>query len=157
VGILPGQIAGEPAAFHLGVDESGHGQSDPAISAFLALIHREGEGVELAIRHSVNGNFCKGVAEGDGGKWIPGEGERHSVRGQGGEEKAADATEVHRAGKIGRGFFTNPEGFNSVAKGGGSRIGADEVAGERGIFLPSIACGERGDEAEIADELCFSG
>ena len=54
---------------------------------------------------------------------------------------------MHRAGEIGRGFFTNPEGFDSVAKGGGSGGGADEVAGERGIFLPSIACGKGGDEA----------
>ena len=81
--------------------------------------------MELAIRHPMDGDFVKGVAEGDGGKRIPGKGERHSVRGQGGEEKAADAAEVHRAGKIGRGFFTNPEGFNSVAQGGGSSSGAD--------------------------------
>jgi len=64
---------------------------------------------------------------------------------------------VHRAGKIDWGFFTNPEGFNSVAKGGGSGGGAHMVAGERGIFFPSVACREGGDEAEIADELCFSG
>ena len=42
MGVLPSEVAREPAAFHLGVDESGHGQSDPAMSAFLALIHREG-------------------------------------------------------------------------------------------------------------------
>ena len=125
MGVLPGQIAGEPAAFHLGVDESGHGHSDSAMSAFLALIHREGECVELAIRHPMNGDFVKRVAEGNGGKRIPRKGERHSVRGQGGEEKAADAAEVHRARKISWGFFTNPEGFNSVAKGGGSCGGAD--------------------------------
>ena len=86
MGVLPGQIAGEPAAFHLGVDESGHGQSDPAMATFLALIHSEGECVELAIRHPMDGYFVKGVAEGDGGKRIPGKGERHSVSGQGGEE-----------------------------------------------------------------------
>ncbi len=125
MGVLPGQIAGEPAAFHLGVDKSRHGQSDPAMAAFLALIHREGEGVKLAVRDPVNGDFIKRVAEGDGGKRIPGEGEGHSVRGQGGEKKAANTPMVHRPGEIGRGFFTNPEGFNSVAKSGGSRSGAD--------------------------------
>ncbi len=71
MGVLPGQIAGEPAAFHLGVDKFGHGQTDPAMSAFLALIHREGESVELAVRHPMNGDFGKGVAEGNGGKRIP--------------------------------------------------------------------------------------
>ena len=79
--VLPGEVASEPAAFHLGVDESGHGQSDPAMSPFLALIHCEGESMKLAIRHPMNGDFVKRVAEGDGGKRIPGEGERHSVRG----------------------------------------------------------------------------
>ena len=64
---------------------------------------------------------------------------------------------MHRAGKIGRGFFADPEGFNSVAQGGGSGGGADEVAGERGIFFPAVSGREGGDEAEIADELCFSG
>jgi len=81
MGVLPGQVAGKPAAFHLGVHESGHGQSDPAMSAFLALIHCEGEGVELAVRDPMDGNFVKGVAKGNRGKRIPGEGERHSVRG----------------------------------------------------------------------------
>ena len=81
MGVLPGQIAGEPSAFYLGIDESGHGQSDPAMSAFLALIHCEGEGVELAVRDPMDGNFVKGMAESNGGKRIPGEGERHSVRG----------------------------------------------------------------------------
>ena len=71
VGVLPGQIAGEPAAFHLGVDESGHGHSDPAMAAFLALIHREGERMELAVRYTVNGDFVKRVTEGDSGKGIP--------------------------------------------------------------------------------------
>ena len=113
--------------------------------------------MELTVRHSMNRDFVKGVAEGNGGKWIPGEGERHSVRGQGGEEKAADATKMHCAGKVGRGFFTGPEGFNSVAKCGGSGGGADKVAGERGVFLPAVSGREGCDEAEIADELCFSG
>ena len=157
MGVLPGKIAGEPTAFHLGIDESGHGQSDPAMSAFLALIHCEGEGVELAIRDPMNGDFGKRVAEGDGGKRIPREGERHSVRGQGGEKKAADTTEVHRAGEIGRGFFKNPKGFNSVAKSSGSGGSADKVAGKRGVFLPAVSGREGGDEAEIADELCFPG
>ena len=71
--------------------------------------------MELAVRYTVNGNFVKGVAEGDGGKGIPRKGEGHSVRGQGGEEDATDATEAHRAGKIGGGFFSNPEGFDSIA------------------------------------------
>ena len=81
MGVLPSQIAGEPAAFDLGVHEFGHSQSDSAMSAFLALIHREGEGVELAVRHPMNGDFVKRVAEGNGGKRTPREGERHSVRG----------------------------------------------------------------------------
>ena len=71
MGVLPGQIAGEPAAFHFGIDESGHGQTDPTMSALLALIHREGEGVELAVGNTVNGDFVKRMAEGDGGKGIP--------------------------------------------------------------------------------------
>ena len=71
VGVLPGEVAGEPAAFHLCVDESGHGHSDPAMATFLALIHREGERVELAVRYTVNGDFVKRVAEGDSGKRIP--------------------------------------------------------------------------------------
>jgi hypothetical protein len=41
------------------------------------------------------------------------------------EEEASDSTEVHCAGEIGRGFFANPQGFDSVAKGGGSGGGAD--------------------------------
>lgn len=64
---------------------------------------------------------------------------------------------VHRAGEIGRGFFADPEGFDTVAKGGGSGGGADEVAGKGGIFLPAVSGREGGDEAEIADELCFPG
>ena len=64
---------------------------------------------------------------------------------------------MHRARKIGWGFFTNPEGFDSVAQGGGSGGGAGEVAGERGVFLPAIPGGEGSDEAEITDEFCFSG
>ena len=130
VGVLPSQIAGEPAALHLGVDEFGHGQADPAMSTFLALVHREGKGMKLAVCHPVNGNFGKRVAESDGGKRIPRKGEGHSVRGKGGEEEAADATEVHHAGKIGRGFFTDPESFDSVAQSGGTGSGTDEIAGE---------------------------
>ena len=64
---------------------------------------------------------------------------------------------MHCAGEIGCRFFTNPEGLDSVAQGGGPSGGADEVAGERGIFLPSVAVGEGGNEAEITDEFCFSG
>lgn len=142
VGVLPGQIAGEPAAFHLGVDKFGHGQSDSAMSAFLTLIHCKGECVELAVRDSMNGDFSKRVAEGNGGKRIPRKGERHSVRGQGGEEKAANATNMHRARKIGWGFFARPEGFDSVPKSGGSGGGSDQVASERWIFLPAFEGGE---------------
>ena len=77
MGVLPGQIAREPAAFHLSVDKSRHGQSDPAMAAFLALIHREGEGVELAVGHPMNRNFMEGVTKSDGGEGVPREGERH--------------------------------------------------------------------------------
>ena len=64
---------------------------------------------------------------------------------------------MHRARKIGRGFFTNPKGFNSVAKSSGSGGSAAKLAGKRGVFLPAVAGREGGDEAEITDEFCFSG
>ena len=78
MGVLPGQIAGEPAAFHLGVDESGHGHSDSAMAAFLALVHREGEGAELAVGHPMNRDFIEGVTKSDGGEGVPRKGERHA-------------------------------------------------------------------------------
>ena len=64
---------------------------------------------------------------------------------------------MHRAGKIGGGFFADPEGFDSIAQSGGSGGGTDEVAGEGGVFLPAVGGGEGGDEREITDEFCFSG
>lgn len=159
VGGLPGEQAGEPEVFHLGIDELGHGHAHPAMAAETGLLQSLEDGVKLVVGHVVHGHLVERVTQGDHGKRVPPKPKFEPEGGQGAEDDPADAAIDEDPGEFLARIFVvaQPVDLDTVAQFCRPVLDSGPVTREGEILFPSFPGGEGGEEGEITDKFRFSG